>query len=307
MGSPLVSPGHDVVAVVLTHRRPKLATEVVRGLLDEERLEPEQVLLVVNEEGGLTDPELERSIAVLRLEENTGPAGGFGAGLVEARRRGARWIYLCEDDVGLFDLPPGRVADLVQRADAMVGEGRRVGAIVAYGRDVDPRTGTSIPHDIRGSERFEPVDVAAWGASLVSSAVVDASVLPDPALWFAHEDHDFWLRVHEAGFDVLVDAEATKATQGQVSGEGRVQQLAPHRPAGREEGWRLYYQARNMIELARRHGSPRWILWHLAKSVRRAQRNGFRSAAPAIVRGLLDGWRRRLGRNDRYLPPTGER
>ena len=45
--------------MVLTYRRRALATEVVRGLLASEGLSPEQILLVVNGEGGLTDPSTE--------------------------------------------------------------------------------------------------------------------------------------------------------------------------------------------------------------------------------------------------------
>jgi GT2 family glycosyltransferase len=297
----------DVVAVVLTHRRPRLATQVVENLVEREGFEPARVLLVVNEFGGLNDPDLEASIGVHRLAENTGPAGGFAAGLAEARSRyHPRWIYLCEDDVGLLTLPTGRVADLIAQVDRLAENGRRVGAVVAYGRDVNDRTGISTPHRIRGADRFEPVDVAAWGAALVSAEVVDAGVLPDPDWFFGYEDHDFWIRVRAAGFEVLVDTAATRATAGQVSGAGRAEHLARHRPTGKEEVWRLYYHSRNLVEFSRRHGRWTWMVWHLAKSVRRVHLNGVRRSTPAVVRGLVDGWRGRLGRNDRFLPTASE-
>src|SRR5438128_6120720 len=95
-----------VVAVVLTFRRPRLATQVVRRLVDLEGFASGDVVLVVNGEGGLADAELERAVEVVRLPENLGPAAGFRAGLLAvARRPGARWAYLCEDDIGLLSVP----------------------------------------------------------------------------------------------------------------------------------------------------------------------------------------------------------
>ena len=105
-----------VVAVVLTHKRPGLAGAVVRSLLDTEGLAPDRIIVVVNGEGGLDDRVLESQVRMVHLPRNIGPAGGFRAGLVEAvSDPTVRWIYLCEDDVGLFDLPVRRLDDLLVR------------------------------------------------------------------------------------------------------------------------------------------------------------------------------------------------
>jgi GT2 family glycosyltransferase len=93
----------SVSAVVLTHRRPRLATEVVRSLVEAEGLPPESVVVVVNGTGGLDDAALEASIRLVRLPRNLGPASGFGAGMeVAFADPSVRWAYLCEDDVGLL-------------------------------------------------------------------------------------------------------------------------------------------------------------------------------------------------------------
>src|SRR5450755_1485666 len=101
----------DVTAVVLTHMRPRLAGDVVRSLLEIEGLAPDHVVVVVNGTGGLDDPDLESRVRIVRLPDNTGPAGGFRAGLLEAfADPSTGWAYLCEDDVGLFALPAPRMA-----------------------------------------------------------------------------------------------------------------------------------------------------------------------------------------------------
>ncbi len=104
-----------VTAVVLTHMRPRLAGDVTRSLLETEGLPADRVIVVVNGTGGLDDPALEARIRMVRLSRNTGPAGGFRAGLTAAFEDPAtKWAYLCEDDVGLFALPTPRVADLLE-------------------------------------------------------------------------------------------------------------------------------------------------------------------------------------------------
>jgi len=51
-----------VTAVVLTYRRPRLASDVVRSLLEVEGFGSERIVVVVNGDGGLDDPDLEDAI-----------------------------------------------------------------------------------------------------------------------------------------------------------------------------------------------------------------------------------------------------
>ncbi|MGH9080856.1 MAG: hypothetical protein ACRDYE_12430, partial [Acidimicrobiales bacterium] len=218
----------DVTAVVLTHMRPGLAGDVVRSLLYVERLPPSHVVVVVNGDGGLDDPVLESKVRMVRLGRNTGPAGGFRAGLVEAfSDPTTQWAYLCEDDVGLFDLPAPRLADVTGRVASLEGPRHPVGAVVAYGRTFVGRGAhtvnlvppTGCPDDLVA------VDVACWGATLVSRPVVEAGILPDPRWFFGLEDFDFFCRVREAGFEVLVDAVSARQVAVHQTMRGRDEAL----------------------------------------------------------------------------------
>lgn len=296
------------VAVVLTFRRPVLAARAVQALLDKEAFRAEDVIVVVNGEGGLADESLAARVTIERLPENTGPAGGFRRGLeLAAQRSDRRWIYLCEDDVGLFELPSPRVADLIERVEALERTGGRpAGAVVAYGRALDLRSGEGSPHRPSAPDGFEEVDVAAWGATLVSRRVVERDVLPDSRWFFAYEDWDFFLRVRRAGFRVLLDNRTATAVATKVTGAGRHRSFAGARPAEQHEPWRAYYQARNFFELARRHGRRRWLGSHLVKSARRFQLAGGAATRLAIAHGLVDGARGRLGKVTRYERSVGE-
>jgi GT2 family glycosyltransferase len=298
-----------VTAVVLTHMRPQLAGDVVRMLIQREGFDPKQVIVVVNGVGGLDDPELESQVRMVRLDQNTGPAGGFRAGLSEAFADPAtRWAYLCEDDVGLFSLPSPRLSDLLSRLEDRDDTGPPLGAVVAYGRrfvgrgahtvNVVPPAGSAL--------EWPAVDVACWGATLVSREVADAGVLPDAEWFFGLEDFDFFCRTRAAGFEVLLDPVAARRVAGEQTSQGRAEAHRARRPTDADEAWRAYYHARNSIALARRHGQPNWHLWHVAYSVRHVQKAHSWNERLAIAHGLWDGARGRMGKNRRYGRRVGE-
>ncbi len=295
----------SVRAVVLTHRRPRLATDVVRALVEHEGFPPDHVTVVVNGDGGLDDAEMESRVQMVRLPRNLGPAGGFRAGMQAAfADASVQWAYLCEDDVGLFPLPSPRLADVLDRVEAHGGRpGSTVGAVVAYGRRFVGRgahTVNLVPAAGRPDE-LVPVDVASWGATLVARPVFEAGILPDPrSEWFfGLEDFDFFCRVRKGGFEVLLDATSARAVADQQTSAGRAEAHASDRPTDATESWRAYYHARNSILLARRHGRASWHLWHVAYSARHLQKAPDRAARRAILHGLWDGVIGRFGENAR--------
>ena len=298
-----------VTPVVLTHLRPHLAGNVTRALIEREGFDPAQVIVVVNGQGGLDDRELERAVHMVRLPRNTGPAGGFRAGIVEAfADPSTDWVYLCEDDIGLFSLPAPRIVDLLVRVASVDHPDAPIGAVVAYGRKFVGRGAhtVNVVPAASGGAGLTPVDVACWGATLVSRRVLEAGVLPDPEWFFGLEDFDFFCRVREAGLRVVVDDEAARSVASEQTSEGREGAITAARPTDADETWRGYYHARNSIELARRHGRPGWYAWHLAYSARHLQKARSRAARAAILNGLWDGARGRLGENARYGRREGE-
>jgi len=305
--SPLPGPGGgSVTAVVLTHRRPRLAGDVVRLLLGDEGFSPEKIVVVVNGSGGLDDPVLEATVRMVRLPTNSGPAGGFRTGLMAAFEDATtRWAYLCEDDIALFGVPTPRVASLLRHLDEQA-DLSHTGAVVAYGRRFDGRgQSVNVVPDLN-EPRLVPVDVAAWGATLVSRVVVDRGVLPTEDWFFGYEDFDFFCRVRAAGLAVLVDSYSARAVEGAQSSRGRDAALSHARLTDSAEPWRAYYVARNFFHFARAHGTPKWIIWHLAYSARRVQLAASSEERLATLHGLLDGTRGRLGAHPRYVRTVGE-
>jgi GT2 family glycosyltransferase len=298
---------NGATALVLTYRRPRLATETVRWLLEDEGFAPDDVVLVVNGEGGLEDPALQDAIEVVRLPENLGPAGGFARGLRHvAATRDTPWIYLCEDDVAMYRLPTPRVERLILEARrAEAASEAAIGAIVAYGRDVDERNGRTVPHEVAGGRPLEEIGMGQWGATLLSRRVLDAGVFPDEAMFWGWEDLDFFLSARAAGFRVLVDTECALAVHSAVTRPARTT-WKQTRPSRRQEPWTRYYAARNFFLLARRHGDWRWTVRHAAASVHRMQLAASGPERAAIARGFVDGVRGRVGKHPAFVRTVGE-
>ena len=280
----------SAVAVVLTYRRPQWASEVVLDLLENEGLEPDRVVLVVNGDGGLDDPELEKAIRVISLPYNAGPAGAFAHAMRYVRDRSeARWVYLCEDDQkGYHGLPSPRLRSLIDEVERFQRDvpGRPVGGVLASGRNVDMRTGRT--HRLEASSsgaRLQEADFGPWWGALLSRRVVDEGVLPDENMFWWAEDLEFWVRVRAAGFRVLVD---------------RVSHEAARHKASSGEPWCGYYMARNQFYLRRRHGNIRWTILHVFKTARRFQLAPSRTHRVAILRGFADGLLGRTGRNTEF-------
>ena len=282
----------------------------MRLLIEGEGLPPDRIVVVVNGVGGLDDAALESRVRLVRLPRNLGPSGGFAAGMEAAfAESSVSWAYLCEDDVGLLSLPSPRLSDVMSRIESHDRlSGKPLGAVVAYGRRFVGRgahTENLVPSAGNPLE-LVPVDVASWGATLLARPVFEAGIVPDPDWFFGLEDFDFFCRVRRGGFDVLVDAVSARAVAGQQTSIGRTGALAPHRPTDEHETWRSYYHARNSILLARRHGRPSWHMWHMAYSARHLQKANGNLERKAILRGLWDGVRGRVGENPDYGRTLGE-
>jgi GT2 family glycosyltransferase len=315
MGAELTGAGAvvpaGVKAVVLTHMRPRLAGDAVRHLVGVEGFPPDQVVVVVNGEGGVDPAAKSLGVRVHWLKDNAGPAGGFLQALhVAFADPATQWAYLCEDDVTLLHLPAPRVVGLVARVEELdEPTRRRVGAIVAFGRRFVARSGHAANYVPRlGSPgELAPVDVSTWGATLVSRASYEAGIVPDPDLFFGFEDFDYYCALRRAGWSVLVDVPTARHVAHLQTSARRDAALSGHRPVDDEEPWRAFYFARNFFALARRHGRRSWIAWHLLYSLRRLQLATSAAERRAIVTGLADGARGRLGRDPRYLRRQGER
>ena len=92
-------PAMSVVAVVITLDRPKVASACLASLAAG-AVRPDHVVVVDNgsQQPYCVPDELAAWVEVVRLERNTGPAGGAAAGQTRALAVGADWIWMVDDD-----------------------------------------------------------------------------------------------------------------------------------------------------------------------------------------------------------------
>ncbi|MBO1266851.1 glycosyltransferase family 2 protein [Arthrobacter cavernae] len=91
-----------VAAVVVTYNRVDKLGRVLDSILAQTRAVDQ--LIVIDNASSDSTPELLASygddprVEVVRLETNTGGAGGFAAGMEKAYERGADWVWIMDDD-----------------------------------------------------------------------------------------------------------------------------------------------------------------------------------------------------------------
>ena len=278
-----------VMALVLTHDAPD-ALDRCLAALDAQVQPPDATLVVDNASAPPVRPDRGDVAAVLRLDENLGPAGGYAAGLAEFLRGPHEWVWVLDDDVRA---EPAALAAQLRAARA------HPEPTVVQATMVD---------DASGAED----NTQGWCAVLIPREIVATVGLPDAALFWWTEDTEYlqW-RIPRAGYRVeRCDDARVHVSRARAS---------PSKPA-----WKYYYETRNQVHY-RLHtqrpapGEP--VLPHLTRRVRtgRALRAAAKLAGRAVLRepdhrtrkvwmvarGSVDGVRGRLGRT--VVPDTADR
>jgi GT2 family glycosyltransferase len=275
--------------------------------LAEVRWQRREVILVDN---GSTDgtPDAVRrefpDVDVLANPTNLGFSSGNNLGIERALAHDSDWVFILNNDTVLA---PDVVEQLIAAADTHPGAGI-LSPLIFFsdppdlvwfgGARFDPARGRSgrMEHYRRrvpaGFSGVRPIDRAAGAAMLVSRQAIEQVGSFDPELFFLHEDVDLSLRVHAAGFELLLVPAA------QVW----------HRVAASQDGHERtpltsYYGLRNNLLVCERHAPlPRLATWRRELACVGTHVAGLRRAdrPVASLRALLAGWRdyhrRRFGR-----------
>lgn len=292
---------HPHVAVIVLHWGPVELTVRCLESLSRDRFAGKRTVIVVDNAQSLDRSVTDRldslDIAIERPGRNLGFALGCERGIAIAMARGADFVLLLNNDAVVES---GCLTMLVEAAAASPDAGLLSPHIVSMTTPPRPwyvggsySLWAGIPVQARsraGGDGGPPraVDYATGCAMLIRRSVIERVGSLDAKLFAYCEDLDFSLRARQAGFQVLVVP--------------RVRVW--HAPTDSDRlSQSLYYSTRNLLEVARRHGSwyhwigivpnflVRWVGFFAALGCLRRRPEFLRS----LGRGTVDFARGRLG------------
>ncbi len=297
-----------IVAVVVTMDRPVVAAACLRSL-QQAVVRPDTIVVVDNGSKVPFDPTAQSlsSVVVVRLEHNSGPAGGAAAGQRKALELGADWVWMVDDDAVA---EPDALASLVE---SLPGPEERVFLrSVCYEMDhsglpfynaffYNRTTGLlwPVPREAYRDRRFR-FDACGMAGLLVSGTLLREIGPFDASLFGWYDDTEFTLRATSSGF-VGYGIPASRllhpsANRRRVRFLGRSLSVLVQQPE------RLYYGTRNCICTQRRMlGRVNfWLLFTPLFLIRRFLSivllyNNRRVFLHYFSRGVRDGLRGRTG------------
>jgi len=278
-----------VLALVVTHNRKHLLAECLDLLVAQDR-PPDHVLVVDNASTDGTSALLEeRQVEHVRLETNTGAAGGFHFGLTEACRRDFDWVWLLDDDA---HPRPDSLQKLLQGLERARGIGPEPSLMLSRLLWVDGRVhpmGIPWP-DIRRPglmlkarpHGLMPVRFGTYASMLVNLRIARMYPLPTAAYFLYNDDLEYSGRLLRRGVGYLVQDSLTVHKTSN-----------PYSSAINASDEVFYLEARNRAWLVRSDafgalGKTFFLLNSLGVFLARLREKGLRGARP-IWKGWLDG------------------
>lgn len=293
----------SVCALVVTHNRKLLLARCLEALAAQS-VPPQRILVVDNastdgtpeflrESGWRDRPDLE----LLRLNENTGGAGGFSEGIRHAHATRAEWIWLMDDDAAPHRDALGSLLAAEPDVKNLYGSVAVAGSRLSWPM-VGPQGGDqNMVLDVAALRPLHEVLFIPFLGLLLHRTMVDRIGLPHAGFFLAADDVEYSLRARKAGARILL----VSASRIEHPAADRYALRLPFKKLWclRLPPWKRYYDTRNRLLVARQHyGLALWyktipgsflrLVACLLKEDNRLQQ------AYAFLAGFIDGM---LGRN----------
>lgn len=245
-----------ISAVIVTYNRIALLEQCLSAIFAQSLL-PDSVLVVDNasndgtpdiiaSHGWLQRP----SFTFLSLNENTGGAGGFAAGLRHALESGADWVWMMDDDA------EPHLTALEELMRVATQPTHVYGSLAVNGPDtswlttvLDPPLGEIGCADLIPAKA--KVQSLPFLGFLVHRDLVARIGLPDAGYFIAADDVEYCIRAQRAGADIYIAGnsciEHPRSRPYKVHLPGRTLTCLALPP------WKRYYDTRNRLLIARKH------------------------------------------------------
>lgn len=312
----MISPYNHISVVIVTRNRSTLIQRCLNGLLNQ-TFHPNTLIVIDNGSEDET-PSLFRKgcfaddsrIHYVRIDGNTGGAGGFHAGIAHAIELGCDWIWVMDDD----GCPDPNALNCLMAVNPAPSAIHAAAALADSGDDRELVWPTA-PMDghYRGKVMLHvdelngpvvPVLNAPFIGMLFHRSLIERIGLPDKNFFVSGDDAEFCARA-------WARADGVRLVPSAVMRHPRIERRC-FNLGGRQISvialapWRRYYDTRNRLVIAKRHFGHRlwtealpgtllrWLVTLMIQPDRLAQ-------SAAFACGIFDALTERMGM--RWAPP----
>lgn len=289
----------NVVAVVVSYNRPSLLGDVVQSLLAQTK--PLNRIWIIDNNSNLETQikinELESMhsiLRVLRLNQNTGGAGGFAAGTEKAlTEKDCDWVWYLDDDVVAKANALERMLSFSDISKCIqVHRGYRDGSVEPWEGYFDPTLGRMIwfKDTTKLTLPYVFVNYGCFEGMLIHTSIIEKIGIPDRRFFFVYDDLIYGYLASFFTHPVLIRDTLL------------IRQLKPKPGASSVRS--CYYIARNgfLVREYLEQWSPTFhrfgfIVFHFGKVIKESIfHTGSIKRTWALIQGLADGIRGRFGR-----------
>jgi GT2 family glycosyltransferase len=196
-------------------------------------------------------------IYYLRMNENTGGAGGFHEGVKRGYDKGYKWLWLMDDDAEpynnsleiLFEFLTKENKFIPALACSVINVNDNYDlmhrGVVNFG-DMFPSIQKPIAQELYDNEFIE-IETASFVGLLVNSSVIDQIGLPEKDFFIHNDDIEYCLRLNKIGKIILVPK--SKIRHKEVSAKEKIR-IVPY-----DKLWLRYFAVRNIIILSKTYST----------------------------------------------------
>ena len=282
-----------IAAVIVTFNNPLGLKSVLEDL--HSQISPLNEIIVVDN-ASVDDVEklitpLFSYINYIKLNDNTGSAGGFHEGI----RLGIKnndFIWTLDDDLMLYNDTLLRLLKGLEEVDK-IGE---IGAV---------RSVCTLRH----GKIFETMDSFAWRGTLIKTSAIKKVGLPIKEYFLYCDDAEYSQRLLKSGYKLFfIRNSLMKFSKENQTFYG----IFGKRIGYYSDAFRLYYSFRNTIHLCLKYKLImrffRFMLYGIGVilCLVMQRREGWFIKIKAILEGMSDGLKSKLGKNYKYLPKNND-
>ena len=279
----------ETAGVIVTYDRPDMLRRSLESVLGQS-VPPGTVFVIDNSPGDGTRKMIEKEfpgVEYRHFPENIGSEAGFREGIALASE-GHDSVWLMDDDC--------------------VAEKEALAELLKWGAELGKRYKVGAVRSARAWDRpgGEPVrkigDIFAWRGTLLSSEAVKEVGLPEKDLFLYAGDVEYGLRMRKAGYSLFL-VYSSRIESLELSRKDRGRFIVRTEMYG--QPYRVYYAYRNELWVNgkyRRHAKTFRLILRGMLNVLFSFFRGKPELSRAVIDGVRDGSRGRLGKNGRYLP-----